>query len=183
MNEWFIQKWRVKDLRLNRLITYREGRESSYFTSWNRQPSLDVPKFPASPLGHCWRWSALSNGGSLSEVLTGVKERGRDHQPKKPYFRRNSASWPSKFWPGFPICSSEIMFLGSRPSFTWSETRSQCHIGRMHSRIKIHAWLSVFAKVRKIIDLIEGLYLFLHTVIHRGFGYWQPRPREPPARQ
>ena len=52
LNKWFIQKWRVKDLKLNRLITYREGRESSYFTSWNRRPSLDVPRFPASPLGH-----------------------------------------------------------------------------------------------------------------------------------
>ena len=36
MNEWFIQKWRVNDLRLNRLITYREGRKSLYFTSRNR---------------------------------------------------------------------------------------------------------------------------------------------------
>ena len=106
MIEWFIQKWRVKDLRLNRLITYWEGRESSYFTSWNRRPSLDMPRFPASSLGHCWRWGGLSNGGSLSKVLTGVKERGRDHWPKKPYFRRFSASWHRKLWPGFPFCSS-----------------------------------------------------------------------------
>ena len=96
MNEWFIQKWRLKDLRLNRLITCREGRESLYLTSWNRRPSLDVPRIPASPLGYCWRWGALSNGGSLSEVLTGVKERGRDQLPKKPYFCRFSASWHRK---------------------------------------------------------------------------------------
>ena len=161
MNEWFIQKWRVKDLRLNRLIKYREGRESSYFTSWNRRPSLDVPRFPASSLGHCWRWGALYNGGSLSEVLSGVKERGKDHWPKKPYFRRFSASWHRKLWPGFPFCSSEKMCLGLGSSYTWSETRSHRHIGRIQGRIKIHAWLSVFAKVRKISLKVQFGYVWM----------------------
>ena len=116
MNEWFIQKWRVKDLRLNRLITYKEGRESSHSTSWNRRPSLDIPRFPASSLGHYWRRGALSNGGSLSEVLTGVKERGTDHWPKKPYFRRFSASWLRKFGQGLQASTRRRTSLYRDPS-------------------------------------------------------------------
>ena len=148
MNEWFIQKWRVKDLRLNRLITYIEGRESSYFTSLNRRPSLEVPRFLASPLGHCWRRGALSNGGSLSEVLTGIKERGRDHWPKKPYFRRFSASWHRKLWPGFASKSKEMRLMVTGLLHTSSVTLLPLHGGEMHSRMKIRAWLSVFVKAR-----------------------------------
>ena len=129
------RKVRNWDLNLNRLIKYREGRESSYFTSWNRRPSLHLPSFPASPLALCWRWCALSNGVCLSNKLFGVKERGRDHWPKKPCFRRFSASWPRKLSPGFQICSLGLnlffLILDSKPltKFSWSGGRKLTKVG------------------------------------------------------
>ena len=181
MNEWFIQKWRVKDLRINRLITYREGRESSYFTSWNRRPSLDVPRFPASPLGLCWRWGALSNGVCLSNELSGVKERGRNHWPKKSYFRRFPSRRHRKLWPGIMICSFTLNIQTFVHSYTCCAIWSHINTGKMR-RMKIHALLLVFAKDSKItfkvwfgyvwmsIKFKIPFYLILHTVIHRGLG-------------
>ena len=196
MNEWFIQKWRVKDLRLNRIITFREGRESSYFTSWNRWPSLDVPRFPASLLGRCWRWGALSNGGSLSEVLTWIKERGRDHWWKSPTFVDFRQADTENFGQGFhsvyrrkfswgwdfrildlrlgPIATLEGYTVGwkSMPDFRFLQKRGNS------------VWKFDSVTFECLIDLIEGFYLLLHTVIHRVFGDC-PSMREPsePARR
>ena len=160
------RKVRNWDLNLNRLIKYREGRESSYFTFWNRWPSLHLPSFPASPLALCWRWGALSNGVCLSNELSGVKERGRDHWPKKPYFRRFSASWPRKLSPGFQICSLGLNFLALGLLHTCSANWSHLHTGAFSSQWHLHGRLAGIAKAAGMLLLFKkSRYLWLKLLI------------------
>ena len=85
-------------LSIKSLIKFRLSQNRSQSRSRSRCPDAHLPSFPASLLVLFWRWGALSNGACLSNELSGVKERGMDHWPKKPYFCRFSASWHRKLW-------------------------------------------------------------------------------------
>ena len=104
------------------------------------------------------RWGALSNGGSLSEVLTVIKERGRDHWPKKPYFRRFSARWHRKLWQLVTSKSfvKNILATRSLDSFSptmvtiapWSYLQSTASPWRVPGFAKAAGMLLLFLKSR-----------------------------------